>query len=249
MIFGNIFRFFQNRWIYSTTNRYVNYLRKQGIHIGENFHIAANGPLRNIVIDVTRPTLITIGNNVCVNKNFTLFTHDFVSGVFLHKYKDFIPSSGKVKIGNNVRFGANCIVLKNVEIGDNCFIAAGSIVTHDIPANSLAAGVPCKVIKSIDSYYELRKKDCVKEAFEYANTIRERFGRDPEPKDFWEEFPLFVDRTNISDYPKIPIKSQLKEAYPSWLENHVALFKSFEEFLHAADSYLNDSSNSMNSFE
>lgn len=52
-----------------------------------------------------------------------------------------------VHIGNNVFIGMHCIVMKGVTIGDNSIIGAGSIVTKDIPANCIAAGVPCKVIK------------------------------------------------------------------------------------------------------
>ncbi len=54
-----------------------------------------------------------------------------------------------ITIGNNVWFGGNVAVMPGVTIGDNCTIAAGSIVTKDIPDNSLAAGVPCKVIRKI----------------------------------------------------------------------------------------------------
>lgn len=57
--------------------------------------------------------------------------------------------SSPIVIGNNVWLGTHVIVLKGVKIGDNCVIGAGSVVISDIPANSLAAGVPAKVIKKI----------------------------------------------------------------------------------------------------
>lgn len=122
----------------SSQVRYISYLRKKHCAIGDNFQI--RGDLKTINIDLTRPSLITIGNNVTINSHFSLMTHDFVSGVFLHLFNDFIPSSGEVRIGNNVRFGINCTVLKGVSIGDNCFIAAGAVVIKDIPANSIAGG-------------------------------------------------------------------------------------------------------------
>ena len=62
------------------------------------------------------------------------------------------PRTGKdapVKIGNNVWLGYGVKVLKGVTIGENTVIGAGSIVTHDIPANVMAAGNPCKVIKQL----------------------------------------------------------------------------------------------------
>ena len=56
-----------------------------------------------------------------------------------------------VKIGNDCWFGAGVTVCPGVMIGDNCVVGAGSVVTRDIPANSFAAGVPCRVIREIDA--------------------------------------------------------------------------------------------------
>lgn len=226
-----IVRKIKNKIIKYTTQKHITSLRKKGIKIGENLKIF---DIKSITIDTTRPSLITIGNNVFFHKNFTLYTHDFVSGVFLNKYHDFLPSSGKVSIGNNVRFGINCTVLKGVTIGDNCFIAAGSIVTKDIPANSIAGGVPAKVLCTLDAYYERRKKQCIEEAFEYAQSIRERFNREPTPEDFWEEFVLFVDSTNIDKYKSIPIHKQFGIHYEQWIKKHNPKFKDFKEFINAS---------------
>ncbi len=54
-----------------------------------------------------------------------------------------------VKIGNNVWIGAGVHINQGVTIGDNTIIGAGSVITKDIPANVIAAGVPCKVIRNI----------------------------------------------------------------------------------------------------
>ncbi len=58
-------------------------------------------------------------------------------------------SGEKCVIGNNVYLGANVSVIGDVSIGDNCVIGAGSVVVKDIPNNSVAVGVPAKIIKSI----------------------------------------------------------------------------------------------------
>ena len=55
-----------------------------------------------------------------------------------------------IKVGDNCWFGANVSVMPGVTIGNGCVIAAGAVVTKDIPDNSLAAGVPAKIIKTID---------------------------------------------------------------------------------------------------
>ena len=55
-----------------------------------------------------------------------------------------------VRIGENCRIGAGAIVLPGVTIGDNTVIGAGSVVTRDIPANVVAIGSPCRVMRPID---------------------------------------------------------------------------------------------------
>lgn len=63
-----------------------------------------------------------------------------------------------VYIGNNCWFGASVTVCPGVTIGDNCVIGAGSVVTRDIPANSFAAGVPCRVIRELSDADSLKYK-------------------------------------------------------------------------------------------
>ena len=55
-----------------------------------------------------------------------------------------------IKIGNNVWIGANAVVLPGVSIGDNTVIGAGSVVTKKIPANVVAVGNPCRVLREIN---------------------------------------------------------------------------------------------------
>ena len=61
------------------------------------------------------------------------------------------PASAQpVKIGKNVLIGANAVVLEGVQVGDHAVVAAGAVVTKDVPANSVVAGVPAKVVKMRD---------------------------------------------------------------------------------------------------
>lgn len=87
---------------------------------------------------------ITIGDNVRVGANVTIIDGD--------AHQDD-PRSGKNKpvvIEDNVWIGANVTVLKGVTIGKNSLVGAGSVVTKDIPANVVAAGNPCIVVKYFD---------------------------------------------------------------------------------------------------
>lgn len=225
---------FQNKIQYflarRNPERYCNYLRNRGIQIGGGNHLDIN----TIHIDMTRPSLVSIGNNCYFNRNFTLLTHDWVTKVFLNSNRNFVNSSGRVTIGNNVSFGENVMVLKGVTIGDNSFIGAGSIVTKDIPANSIAVGAPCKVVMTLEDYYQKRLVKSEEEALDYARSIQERFHRKPVPSDFWEEFVWFVSGDEIDKYPEIPIRRQLGPRYERYKANHKAKYHGFEEFLSAA---------------
>ena len=81
-----------------------------------------------------------------------LIGHQTVIATLNH---DLVPGSrasmmpAKVVLGKNVWVGAHCTILPGVTVGDNAVIAAGAVVTRDVPANSVVAGVPAKVIKFI----------------------------------------------------------------------------------------------------
>ena len=59
---------------------------------------------------------------------------------------------GKIFVGNNVHIGTNAIIMPGVTIGNNVVIGCGAIVTKDVPENSVAVGIPAKVIEGLDDY-------------------------------------------------------------------------------------------------
>ena len=215
-------------WIRRSSDSYIKYLRQGGVKIGEK--VLFRVPERT-VIDLGRPSLIEIGNNVDFNEYCTLMAHDYQSHVFREVYKDFVNSSGPIRIGDNVYFGRNVTVLKNVTIGDNCIIGAGSMVTHSIPANSVAAGVPCKVLCTLDEFYNKRKKIALSEAFEYANSIEKNLHRKPLLSDFFEEFIYFEGATEEM------IEYQLRDKKEEWKKNHKYLYPNMQAFLNAAKEF------------
>ena len=172
-------------WNGRTNASYIKWLRKKGIEIGENVLFRDR---MTTLIDCSRPALVKIGDNVDINRHFQILTHDWGCYVIRGKYHDFVNSEGRVNIGNNIYFGTNVIILKGVTIGDNCIIGAGSIVNRNIPANSVATGNPCRVVCSLDDYYEKRKQKGLSEAVEHVKAIRQRFGRDPLPSEMYEDF-------------------------------------------------------------
>ena len=59
-----------------------------------------------------------------------------------------------IQIGNNVYIGTGAIIMPGVKIGDNVIVGAYAVVTHDIPEFCVVAGIPAKVIKTVDDYYK-----------------------------------------------------------------------------------------------
>ena len=178
----------------SSSERYINYMRKNGVAVGDN--VLFWSP-RSTQIDLTRSCLIEIGNDVNINTHFTIMTHDFANFVFRNLYSDYVNNCGKVVLGNNIYIGTRVTILRGVGIGDNCIIGAGSVVTKSIPSNSVAAGVPCRVICTLEEYYAKRKEEAFAEAKEYVKMFRARFGRNPNVEELREEWIYFVDKRNL----------------------------------------------------
>ena len=105
----------------------------------------------------------------------------------------FLDHRGGVSIGDNVFIGMHSTILKGVNIGNNVIIGANSLVNKDIPNNCVAAGNPCKVIMTLDEYYEKRKAAQVKEATELVQLYRKRYGKEPDEQALREFFWLFSD--------------------------------------------------------
>lgn len=193
---------------------------------------------KHTVIDLNRPSLIEIGNNVDINDNFTIMTHDFGTYVFRNLYHDFVASSGRVRIGSNIYFGRDVTVLKGVTIGDNCIIGLGSIVTKDIPANSVAAGVPCRVVCSIDEYYQKRRKIQVKEAIDLGVSIIENLNRQPVITDFKEEWVMFLTESDIEKHPEIlpQVNLRIGNIKEEFFKQRTLYYNGWEEFLNEINS-------------
>ncbi|SEA09817.1 Acetyltransferase (isoleucine patch superfamily) [Prevotella sp. tc2-28] len=103
---------------------------------------------------------ITIGNDVNIGGDCLIMDHDahpidyrlriseYERRVGKRAYEKTIVS-GPIEIGNDVWIGARCVILKGVHIGPRSIIAAGSVVTKDIPSDVIAGGNPCRVIRQL----------------------------------------------------------------------------------------------------
>ncbi|MCF0057187.1 sugar O-acetyltransferase [Dyadobacter sp. CY356] len=108
------------------------------IHVGDNFYA-------NVGCTILDCAPVTIGNNVLFAPGVSLYTAGHP--INTQQRIDGLEYAYPINIGNNVWLGGNVIVLPGVRIGDNTIIGAGSVVTKDIPADVIAVGNPCRVIK------------------------------------------------------------------------------------------------------
>lgn len=144
-LLSRIFYFFYNRILIARDP--AGYARRIGVKLGRNVHFYGATP----GMFGTEPWLITIGDNVHIVSGCNFINHD--GGVLI--LRDRHPSlelTRPITIGSNVYIGINCTILPGVNIGDNVIVGAGSVVTKDIPSNSVAAGIPARIIKPLDDY-------------------------------------------------------------------------------------------------
>jgi acetyltransferase-like isoleucine patch superfamily enzyme len=115
-------------------------LRLAGVNVGKNTHIGGGN-----LFDSIRPDLISVGDNTTISVRCVIVSH-FVKQKIGRREWFF----GKVIIGENVYLGANVVICHPVRIGDNSAVAAGAVVTKDIPAGEIWGGVPARFIKRIE---------------------------------------------------------------------------------------------------
>lgn len=107
-----------------------------------------------VLIDNSHCWLITIGDDVTLAPGVHILAHDARTKTALGYTR-----LGTVNIGNNVFVGASTTILPGVNIGNNVVIGAGSIVSKDVPENSVVAGNPAKFICSYEEYISRKKAE------------------------------------------------------------------------------------------
>lgn len=139
----------------------ANWLKKNKIfhHIGEHCYYAPN-------LLPAEPFLVSLHNNVVISAGVRIITHSVANAVFNYEEKTnkYITTFGKVEIHDNVYIGANVCINPGVTIGKNCIVAAGAVVTKNIPEGSVFGGVPAVKIGD----YEVVKRKTLEKSKEFG---------------------------------------------------------------------------------
>ena len=153
------------------------YLKKKDIfaEFGENVRYASN-------TIPAEPYMVKIHNNVRIAAAVHIITHDIIDGMLAdcpqYKGKSFRFHMGTIEIFDNCMIGSHAILLPNIKIGPNAIVAAGAVVTKDVPEGAIVGGNPAKVIGSFDEYAQKRLQ--AKPVATNNSPIEEIV------KDFWE---------------------------------------------------------------
>lgn len=141
----NYVRFYNYRFKVKITS-----LIKNGLKLGKNVTI-----MPTAYIDDEHPYLISIGDNCSISHGVYIFTHDATPLKFTEGYQVV----DKVDIKENCFIGTGAIILPGVIMGPNVSVAAGSVVTKNIPPNSCVAGSPARVYGKFDELINRHKEN------------------------------------------------------------------------------------------
>ena len=216
---------------------YLNYLRSRKVLIGHNVKVWSPN---HTFIDVTKPYLIKIGDNVKITQGVTILAHDYSHSVLKKQFGLFKGGTLPVTIGNNVFIGFNSTILMGTTIGDNCIIGANSLVKGSFQDNSVIAGNPARIICTTEQLWEKESKHWIENAKIVAKSIfKNKGGILPtieEMSDAYVCLYLPRDEKNLSNYRKFfDLTGDDYEDYKRNFYNYPPPYTSFEDFLNDID--------------
>lgn len=113
--------------------------------------------------DLSRPGIISLGDRCVISHGVRLLTHDFsldrVAERRLGQSDREKSRVAGIKIGRQAFVGMGAMILPGVTIGDGAIIGAGAVVTNDVPADSVAAGNPARILATTDEYWRRRSAE------------------------------------------------------------------------------------------
>jgi acetyltransferase-like isoleucine patch superfamily enzyme len=164
----------------------VAFHRRRGVRIGERVELIGGGPH----MFGSEPYLVTIGDDVTISHDVDFITHD--GG--LRVVRDRWPGAymyAPISIGRRAFIGAHAVLMPGVTVGDGAVVGVMSVVTKDVPAGTVVAGVPARPVRSVEEYAAAsrgrwidtggmtasKKEELLRRRFEYAAAPKARGGR------------------------------------------------------------------------
>jgi acetyltransferase-like isoleucine patch superfamily enzyme len=144
-----------------TYNEYTihEYFRKQGATVGDGCRLL----VRSLG---SEPYLVTIGDQTLVSSDVVFVNHDGATWV-VEDRNPRVNRFARIEIGSRVFVGTRSILMPGVRIGDRSVVAAGAVVTHDVPPGTIVAGVPARVIGTVDEF----EKKVIAESIELPDAV------------------------------------------------------------------------------
>ncbi len=163
-------------WLYRRVCRpggyeWAAYMKRRGFFhsIGEDVYIMPGARIK----EASNPKYIRIGNNVRIAESLFICNDGSVH-VINRAFGCKVDRVGKIDIRDNVFIGHEAILMPDVTIGPNAIVAAGAVVTRDVPENTIVGGVPAKPIGRMDAYAERLKAQT--KSLPWGHLIAERSG-------------------------------------------------------------------------
>jgi acetyltransferase-like isoleucine patch superfamily enzyme len=128
---------------YGRQETVIRTLREMGVRIGERCRVYTTN-------FGSEPWLIRIGDHVCISNDVTFVNHD-LTYPFQDRYAS-LTAFGRIVIEDNCQIGVGATILPGVTIGPNAIVGACSVVTKDVPPNTVVAGNPARVIATLEEY-------------------------------------------------------------------------------------------------
>lgn len=176
---------------------YLRYCRPDGAewaaYLKRRHVLYAMGDFCSVQTNVTftDPKYVRLGNNVRLS-GCVLFGHDGSVNMLNRAYGCKLDRVGKVDILDNVFVGHGAIVMPGVTIGPFALVAAGAVVSRDVPPHSIVAGVPGKRIADLDEYVDRMKLRTAE--LPWASILAQRAG------DFDAQLQVELDRVRIAHF-------------------------------------------------
>ena len=115
-----------------------------GVRLGRDVYVGFD-----IEFDTNHPELIEIGNHVTISHRCIIASH-MATNVDTPLQRIYPPMAAAVKVGDGTWICTGAILVPGVTIGENSVVAAGAVVTRDVPPNTLVAGSPARPVKHLD---------------------------------------------------------------------------------------------------